>query len=77
MFDENLIVKNAETFLNTMQKILPEIPYRYREIINILSYDDNIMFIQSQIRLTSYGFSQYRSKTDFDIKSDGFLRILA
>jgi len=30
-----------------------------------------------KIHLTSYGFSQYRSYTDFNIKLDGFIRILA
>jgi len=35
------------------------------------------MFTQSQNSLTSYEFSQHRSYTDFGIKLDGFIRILA
>jgi len=44
-----------------------------------LSYDVNETITQSQntYTVTSYGFSQYRSYTDFSIKLNGFIRIFA
>jgi len=44
-----------------------------------LRYDVNTFLLNYQliIHLTSYGIRQYRSYTDFDIKMDGSIRILA
>jgi len=35
------------------------------------------MLLKIKIHPASYGFSQYRSYTDFDINLDGFIQILA
>jgi len=37
----------------------------------------SITMLKFKILLTSYGFSQYQSYTDFDIKLDGFIRIFS
>jgi len=60
-----------------MQKISSKVSYRYREIVKknrmiLLSYDVNgHVYSQVVIHPTSYGFSQYGSHTNFDIKSVG------
>jgi len=55
-----------------MQKLRLEIPYRFEKS----SKKNTLSFLKVKI-LTTYGFGIYRSYTDFDIKLDGFIRILA
>jgi len=59
------------------QLLLHCLPLRYifkNEMIS-LSYDVNDQFSVLKIHLLLYGFSQYRSYTDFHIKLDGFVQI--
>jgi len=43
MFGKNLIVKNAEIFLNTMQKFHLKIIHRYREIVKNPKWFHSVM----------------------------------
>jgi len=75
----NYIVKNPKNFLNTMQKFRLKIPFRDQKIFK---NQNNFTGLWRQwpywlkIHLTWHGYRQYRSYTNFDIKLDGFIRIL-
>jgi len=77
-----LFEKVQEIFLNAMQNISPKNitdKSSKNEMIS-LSYDVNDRrpcLFKVEIHLTLYEFSQQRSYTDFDIKLDGLIRILA